>query len=79
MVAYWERQPHNYPKPCPLHRNKILGGTHLRKLQRDLYLEQSVRVLRALQVQYWYCMAGEGSWVQLEAIGTTTCANTDSW
>ena len=79
MVAYWERQPHNYPKPCPLHQNKILGGTHLRKLQRDLYLEQSVRVLRALQVQYWYCMAGGGSWVQLEAIGTTTCANTDSW
>ena len=48
-------------------------------LQRDLYLEQSVRVLRALQVQYWYCMAGGGSWVQLEAISTTTCANNDSW
>ena len=51
----------------------------IHQLQRDLYLEQSVRVLRALQVQYWYCMAGGGSRVQLEAIGTTTCANTDSW
>ena len=68
MVAYWERQPHNYPKPCPLHQNKILGGTHLRKLQRDLYLEQSVRVLRALQVQYWYCMAGWSLGYSLEPL-----------
>ena len=27
-------------------------------LQRDLYLGWSVRALRALQVQYWYCMTG---------------------
>ena len=41
-IARWKTKAYdacqilvNYPKPCPLHQNKILRGTHLRKLQRD--------------------------------------------